>query len=351
MPPQVPAGLPSSLLERRPDIRQVEQELVAANAEIGAARAEYFPRISLTGFLGIQSRSLSGLVTGGAGLWSAGLGAAAPIFNAGRTRPTSATPRRCSASWWCATSAPSTSRCAKSRTRSPAIARPRDQRTEQQQLVETLEASTRLSRQRYEGGVDNFLQLLDARRNLFQGELDLARLRQQELASIVQLYRALGGGWSKTDAAAEVRGAGVVGRHHTDHEEGDSMFKRMILMLALMALVLAGLGVVKFQQIQTAMAQGAAFQPPPEAVTTIVAQQEEWPATLSAIGTMAAVQGVTVSADLPGTSSASRSSPAARCAQGDVLAELDTRQERRSSPRSRRSASWRGSTSTACRAC
>ncbi len=77
-----------------------------------------------------------------------------------------------------------------------------DQRTEQQHLVETLEASTRLSRQRYEGGVDNFLQLLDARRNLFQGELDLARLRQQELASIVQLYRALGGGWSKTDAAA-----------------------------------------------------------------------------------------------------------------------------------------------------
>ena len=86
VPPQVPAGLPSSLLERRPDIRQVEQELVAANAEIGAARAEYFPRISLTGFLGVQSRSLSSLVTGGAGLWSAGLGAAAPIFNAGRTK-------------------------------------------------------------------------------------------------------------------------------------------------------------------------------------------------------------------------------------------------------------------------
>ena len=71
-----------------------------------------------------------------------------------------------------------------------------DQRAEQQRLVEALDASSRLSRQRYEGGVDNYLQVLDAQRNLFQGELDLARLRQQELASIVQLYRALGGGWT-----------------------------------------------------------------------------------------------------------------------------------------------------------
>ena len=79
------------------------------------------------------------------------------------------------------------------------------------------------------------------------------------------------------------------------------MAKRMILMLGVVLIVIGGLGFVKFRQIQTAIAEGAAFQPPPEAVTTIVAQQEEWPATLSAIGTMAAVQGVTVSADLPGT--------------------------------------------------
>ena len=78
------------------------------------------------------------------------------------------------------------------------------------------------------------------------------------------------------------------------------MLKRMILMLLVMLAVIGALGFFKYQQIQTAMAQGAAFQPPPEAVTTIVARQEEWPATLSAIGTMAAVQGVTVSADLPG---------------------------------------------------
>jgi outer membrane protein TolC len=77
-----------------------------------------------------------------------------------------------------------------------------DQRTEQQHLVEALAAASRLSRQRYEGGVDNYLQVLDAQRNLFQGELDLARLRQQELASIVQLYRALGGGWTPDQAPA-----------------------------------------------------------------------------------------------------------------------------------------------------
>jgi NodT family efflux transporter outer membrane factor (OMF) lipoprotein len=205
VPPQVPAGLPSSLLERRPDIRQVEQELVAANAEIGAARAEYFPRISLTGFLGVQSRSLSGLVSGGAGLWSAGLGAAAPIFNAGRTRANvqyaEAVQRELVVRY---------QRAIFVALRDVADAltgyrKTADQRAEQQQLVETLEASTRLARQRYEGGVDNFLQVLDARRNLFQGELDLARLRQQELASIVQLYRALGGGWNP--AAADLREA------------------------------------------------------------------------------------------------------------------------------------------------
>jgi len=200
-PPQVPAGLPSSLLERRPDIRQAEQELIAANAEIGAARAEYFPRISLTGFLGVQSRSLTSLVSGGAGLWSAGLGAAAPIFNAGRTRANvhyaEAVERELVIRYQRAI-------YVALREVADALAGYRktaDQRAEQQHLVETLEASTRLSRQRYEGGLDNFLQVLDARRNLFQGELDLARLRQLELASIVQLYRALGGGWGQTNAS------------------------------------------------------------------------------------------------------------------------------------------------------
>jgi membrane fusion protein (multidrug efflux system) len=106
------------------------------------------------------------------------------------------------------------------------------------------------------------------------------------------------------------------------------MAKRMIVMLVVTFTVIAALGFVKFKQVQTAIAQGASFQPPPEAVTTLVAQSESWPATLSAIGTVAAVQGVTVSADLPGTVARVAFESGRGVRKGDVLAELDTRQER-----------------------
>jgi membrane fusion protein (multidrug efflux system) len=101
----------------------------------------------------------------------------------------------------------------------------------------------------------------------------------------------------------------------------------MIVMLTVTVLFVAGLGFVKFKQIQTAIAQGAAFQPPPEAVTTIVANEEQWPSTLASIGTMAAVQGVTVSADLPGTVDRIAFDSGTSVRAGDVLAVLDTRQE------------------------
>ena len=195
VPPSVPAGLPSSLLERRPDIRQAEQELIAANARIGVARAEYFPRISLTGFLGVQSRALTDLLTAPARMWTAAAGASAPIFNAGRTganvRFAEAVQRELVINYQRAI-------YAALREVSDALAGYRktsDQRVEQESLVDALRASVQLSTQRYQAGIDNYLQVLDAQRNLFQGELDLAVLRQQELASLVQLYRALGGGW------------------------------------------------------------------------------------------------------------------------------------------------------------
>ena len=201
VPPAVPAGLPSELLERRPDIRQAEQELIAANAQIGAARAEYFPRISLTGVLGVQSRALSSLLTGPAGFWTASVGAVAPIFNAGRTsanvRLAESVQRELVVNY-------QRSIYTALREVSDSLAGYRktsEQRTEQERLVEALREASRLSAERYQAGVDNYLQVLDAQRNLFQGELDLARLRQQELSSLVQLYRALGGGW---DPAASV---------------------------------------------------------------------------------------------------------------------------------------------------
>jgi membrane fusion protein (multidrug efflux system) len=105
------------------------------------------------------------------------------------------------------------------------------------------------------------------------------------------------------------------------------MAKRMIVMLTVTVLFVAALGFVKFRQIQTAIGQAAAFQPPPEAVTTIVARQDPWPTTLSAIGTMAAVQGVTVSADLPGTVDRIGFDSGKPVREGEVLALLDTRQE------------------------
>ena len=196
-PPAVPAGLPSALLERRPDIRQAEQELIAANAQIGVAKAEYFPRISLTGFLGGQSRALTGLLSAPARIATAGVGAAVPIFDAGRTRSNvqlaEAVQRELIVNYqrtiYAALRDVSDALVAHTKTK--------EQRTEQERLVQALDESVRLATQRYQGGLDSYLPVLDAQRNLFAGELELARLRQLELASIVQLYRALGGGWAK----------------------------------------------------------------------------------------------------------------------------------------------------------
>jgi membrane fusion protein (multidrug efflux system) len=106
------------------------------------------------------------------------------------------------------------------------------------------------------------------------------------------------------------------------------MMKRMLLMLAVMTVLIAGLGFVKFRQIQFAIAQGASFQPPPEAVTTIVASREAWPETLSAIGSVAAVQGVVVSADLAGTVDRIAFDSGIAVRRGELLVQLDTRQER-----------------------
>ncbi|HEY0872670.1 MAG TPA: efflux transporter outer membrane subunit [Vicinamibacterales bacterium] len=198
-PPSVPAGLPSALLERRPDIRQAEQQLIAANAQIGAAKAEYFPRISLTGFFGAQSRALTSLLSGPAAVANVGLGATVPIFNAGRTRSnvelTEAVQRELVVNY-------QRTIYAALRDVADALAshtKTREQRTEQERLVQALAESARLARQRYEGGLDSYLPVLDAQRNLFQGELELARLRELELGSIVQLYRALGGGWRNAE--------------------------------------------------------------------------------------------------------------------------------------------------------
>jgi len=195
LPPMLPAGLPSALLERRPDIRQAEQLLIAANAQIGVAQANYFPQISLTGFLGGQSRSLLDLFTGPARFWNVSPSAITPIFAGGQIRAgvrlSEAQKRELLATYqktiYTALREVSDALVSYDRTR--------EQRRQQDQLVHALTETSRLSGLRYQGGLDSYLQVLDAERNLFQGRLTLAQLRLQELLAFVQVYRVLGGGW------------------------------------------------------------------------------------------------------------------------------------------------------------
>jgi NodT family efflux transporter outer membrane factor (OMF) lipoprotein len=195
-PMEVPAGLPSDLLARRPDIRQAEQLLISANANIGIAKALYFPRISLTAVLGAQSRDLERLFTGPARAWNFAVPAATlPVFEAGAVR---AAIRLTEAQKLEAVEGYSKAIQNAFREVSDSLIGYRkdgEQRAQQELLVNALRESERLSRLRYVGGLDSYLQVLDAQRNLFQGELTLAQLRREEILSVVQLYRALGGGW------------------------------------------------------------------------------------------------------------------------------------------------------------
>ncbi len=193
--PDVPPGLPSALLERRPDIRAAEQNLIAANAEIGVAKAAYFPQISLSGFLGGQGTQLSSLFTGPSGVWNFTPQVTQPIFTAGRlksnVRLTEAQQQSALIQY------EKTIQTAFSEVSNSLIAhqRVRESRLQQELLVAALQDRTRLAYLRYRGGVDTLLNALDADRDLFQAELTLSQIRLSELLSVVQLYKALGGGW------------------------------------------------------------------------------------------------------------------------------------------------------------
>ena len=196
-PPAVPPGLPSSLLDRRPDIQAAEQNLVAANAIVGVARAAYFPRISLTGLLGFQSDQLAGLFGGPARVWQFVPQVTQPIFNGGRLR--------------------SNVNLAKAQQQLTLIEydrviqtafrevsdvlvqyqKVREIRAKQELLVGTLRDRARMSRVRYAGGIDPLLNALDAERDLFNAELTLVQTTRNELLAVVRLYRALGGGWQQ----------------------------------------------------------------------------------------------------------------------------------------------------------
>jgi multidrug efflux system outer membrane protein len=195
LPPDVPAGLPSSLLERRPDVRAAEQALIAANANIGVARASYFPQVSLSGLLGGQSTQLARLFSGPNSTWSFVPQVTQPIFTAGRIKSTVklAQAERDQA----LVQYERTIQTAFTDVSNALIAhqRTRESRLEQEKLVAALVDRKDLAYLRYRGGVDTQLNALDADRDLFQAELNMAQIRLNELLSVVQLYKGLGGGW------------------------------------------------------------------------------------------------------------------------------------------------------------
>jgi multidrug efflux system outer membrane protein len=194
MPPEVPAGLPSVLLQRRPDILQSEQELAAATARIGVAKAERFPKITLTGLLGVASPQLSNLGSGDFG--AAGLGLAGPLLNAQtlgfQQRAVEAQARQVLAQY------EKTILVAFKEVEDALVAvrTAREQSQAQEAQVAALRSALHLAELRYRGGLANYLDVLTAKRNLFDAELSLTATRRLHLVSIVQLYKALGGGWS-----------------------------------------------------------------------------------------------------------------------------------------------------------
>ena len=196
-PPEVPAGLPSSLLERRPDIQAAEQNLVAANASIGVAKAAYFPKITLTGEFGYQSTALANLFSGSRRIWSFIPQITQPIFEGGRITSgvelAEAQQRSALAQYEGAVQAGF-------RDVSDALVqfqRIKEIRTQRELLVTALQDRKRLAYLRYRGGVDTMLNALQADQDLFVAELNLAQSRRDELLSLVQLYKALGGGWQE----------------------------------------------------------------------------------------------------------------------------------------------------------
>lgn len=195
VPPAVPAGLPSDLLERRPDLRQAEEELIASNARIGQARAAFFPSISLTGFLGGESTILADLFTAPAGIWMASASAAQGIFEAGRTvsQVSAAQAREQQALARYQAGIQNAFRD----TLNALVAQRKAKETLEanQTRVTALTRALTLARLRYDSGVASLLDLLDVERGLLDAELNRIEAQRAQLAATVDLYKALGGGW------------------------------------------------------------------------------------------------------------------------------------------------------------
>jgi multidrug efflux system outer membrane protein len=198
--PAVPAGLPSALLERRPDLRQAEQLLVSANARIGVAKAEFFPKLSLTALLGTASSEVSALTGGSATIWAVAGAFSGPLFNAGRTLGN----YRASLAQWeqvklqyeqvVLTALQEVSDAL------TALGKLNEAESGQDTAVKALEEAVEHATNRYRQGLANYFEVLEAQQQLYPAQNTLAQIRRDRLLAYVRLYRALGGGWSLTDA-------------------------------------------------------------------------------------------------------------------------------------------------------
>ena len=203
MLPEVPIGVPSQILERRPDIRQAEQQLIAANAQIGAAMAQLYPQVFITGFAGVGGAVINGSSFGPMGVFNALPSITLPIFNMGRLQAQ-------------VEQAEARTQEALERYRQTIqqafreVAdglveqrKRRETRIQQEGLTRTSLDMSEVAKLRYEGGVSSYLEVQDAERQLFSAELDLTQAQRDELAAIVSLYKALGGGWQTEEAPAK----------------------------------------------------------------------------------------------------------------------------------------------------
>ncbi|HET9301116.1 MAG TPA: efflux transporter outer membrane subunit, partial [Candidatus Polarisedimenticolaceae bacterium] len=194
LPPEIPAGLPSDLLERRPDLRQAEQELIAANAEVGVAKADFFPRISLTGLFGGVAPQVKDLLDSGQA-WSVGAGVVAPIFQGGRLK----SQHQAALARWEQAKAlyerDVNQALAEVSTALVAYQKLADVEKERADSVTAYKQAVEVSNSRYLSGLADYFEVLAAQQQLFPAENALAQTRFARLQTLVQIYRALGGGW------------------------------------------------------------------------------------------------------------------------------------------------------------
>jgi multidrug efflux system outer membrane protein len=196
LPPNIPAGLPSELLQRRPDVLSAEAQLAAQTARIGVAEAARWPSLSLTGSLGLESGELSDLNSGNSDFWNVGANIFAPLFNAGRNRNRVAIER--ARTEQALLSYEQTVRRAFLEVEDALVAvrTYRDEHAARRRQVEAARSAAVLSRARYDGGVTSYLEVLDIERSLFSAELAESETQRQSIIAIIDLYKALGGGWN-----------------------------------------------------------------------------------------------------------------------------------------------------------